>query len=91
MILKSHTEFEEKPICYFKNDKNLVHFDPSTQKSPKFALWLVPFGAKYIKFDLKSYKGVIFMTLKSHAKLEEELICGLENDITNLTNFHQNT
>ena len=28
---------EEKPIC-FKNDKNLVNVDLSTQKSPKFAL-----------------------------------------------------
>ena len=33
---------EGKLICCFKNDKNLVNFDPSTQKSQKFALWLVP-------------------------------------------------
>ena len=38
MILKSDAKFEEKPICCFKNDKNLVNFDLSTQKSPKFAL-----------------------------------------------------
>ena len=31
------------------------------------------------------------MTLKSHAKLEEKLSCGLENDIRNLANFHQST
>ena len=31
MILKSDTNFEEKQICCFKNDKNLVNFDPSTQ------------------------------------------------------------
>ena len=31
-------KFEGKLICCFKNDKNLVNFDPSTQKSPKFAL-----------------------------------------------------
>ena len=30
------------------------------------------------------------MTLKSHAKFEEKLACGLENDMRNLTNFHQN-
>ena len=29
------------------------------------------------------------MTPKSDAKFEEELICGLENDIRNLENFHQ--
>ena len=39
---KSDAKFEEKLICCFKNDKNLVNFDPSTQKSHKFALWLVP-------------------------------------------------
>ena len=30
--------FEGKLICCFQNDKNLVNFDPSTEKSPKFAL-----------------------------------------------------
>ena len=34
------------------------------------------------------------MTLKSDAKLEEKLTCGLElgkNDMRNLKNFHENT
>ena len=31
------------------------------------------------------------MTLKSHAKFEEKLTWGLENDMRNLSNFHQNT
>ena len=30
--------FEGKLICCFKNDKNLLSFYPSTQKSQKFAL-----------------------------------------------------
>ena len=30
--------FEGKLICCFKKDKNLVNFDPSTQKYPKFLL-----------------------------------------------------
>ena len=29
------------------------------------------------------------MTLKIHAKFEEKLTCDLENDMRNLTNFHQ--
>ena len=41
MTLKIDVKFEEKLICCFKNDKNLVNFDPSTQKSQKFALSLV--------------------------------------------------
>ena len=35
MILKSGAKFEEKPIFYFKNDKNLINFDPSTKKYKK--------------------------------------------------------
>ena len=31
MTLKSDANLEEKLICYFKNDKNLVNFDPSPQ------------------------------------------------------------
>ena len=31
------------------------------------------------------------MTLKSHVKFEEQLARGLENDMRNLTNFHQST
>ena len=31
------------------------------------------------------------MTLKSDAKFEEELSCGLENDTRNLVNFHHST
>ena len=34
MTLKRDAKFEEK----FKNDKNLVNFDLSTQKSQKYAL-----------------------------------------------------
>ena len=31
------------------------------------------------------------MTLKSGTKFKEELTCCLENDMTNLANFHQST
>ena len=34
---------KKKTIFCFKNDKNLVNFDPSTKKFKKFALWLVLF------------------------------------------------
>ena len=30
------------------------------------------------------------MTLDSDAKFEEKLTCGLENNVRNLENFHQN-
>ena len=31
------------------------------------------------------------MTLKSNAKFEGKLTCGLKNDMRNLLNFHQST
>ena len=37
MTLKHDAEFEEKLICCFKNDKNLVNFDLTTQNPQKFA------------------------------------------------------
>ena len=38
VTLKSDAKFEEKLIYCFKNDKNFVDFNPSTQKSQKIAL-----------------------------------------------------
>ena len=38
MTMKIVAKFEEKLICCFKTDKNLVNFYPSIQKSQKFTL-----------------------------------------------------
>ena len=60
-------------------------------KDSKICNLIGPFRAKYITFDLKNTEDVSFMTLKSHAKFKDKLTCGLENDMKNLPNFHQNT
>ena len=39
----------------------------------------------------KSAEELFFMKLKSGAKFEEKLTCGLKNDMKNLENFHQST
>ena len=44
----------------------------------------------YNVWPKKSTEELYFMTLKSHAKFEERLTCGLENDMRNMANFHQN-
>ena len=42
MTLKSDAKFEEKLICCFKNDKNLVNFDLSTRNYQNFDLdWFI--------------------------------------------------
>ena len=69
MTLKSDVKFEEKSICYFKNNKNFVNFDPSTQKPQKICTFIGPFCAKYITFDLKKYRGVIFHDTKESCKI----------------------
>ena len=38
MIQNSDEKIEKITICRLKNDKNLVNFDPSTQKTQKLAL-----------------------------------------------------
>ena len=39
MTMKNDAKQEEKLTCFFKIDtRNLTNFDPSTQKSQKFAL-----------------------------------------------------
>ena len=39
MTMKNDAKFEEELTCQFKIDmRNLTNFDPSTQKSQKFAL-----------------------------------------------------
>ena len=58
MTLTINAKFEKKLICCFKNDKNLVNFDPSTQKS--LYTLIGPFHEKYVMFDLKNYRVVIF-------------------------------
>ena len=50
-FMKLKNDTKENRFRCFKNDKNLVNFDPSTRKSPKFALLLVPFCAKYMMFE----------------------------------------
>ena len=42
MTLNIDVKLEEKLICCFKNDKNLVKFDSSTRKSTKIAFLLAP-------------------------------------------------
>ena len=60
MTLKSDAKFKEKLTCGFKYDmKDLVNFDSTTQKS-KSLTSIGYFCPKYIRFELKKYREVIF-------------------------------
>ena len=56
MMPKSGAKFEEKLIFCFKNDQNLVTL-------------IGPFCAKYITFDLKKYRGVIYHGTKESCQI----------------------
>ena len=60
MTLKSDTKFEIKLTLGSKNDmRNLANFHPTTQKSKNFTL-MSYFCPKYMRFELKKYRGFIF-------------------------------
>ena len=58
MTLKSDAKFEVKLICCFKNNMNLVKISTRTLESLKNLHF--DFCAKYLMFELKKYRGVIF-------------------------------
>ena len=69
MTLKSDAKFKEKLTCGFKYDmRNLVNFHPTTQKSKNFTS-MGYFCPKYMRFELKKYRGVIFHDTEQWCKI----------------------
>ena len=66
-----------------------MNFDLSTWKSKTFSFQWAPFEQSLYCLSWKFTEELSFMTLKSDAKFEEKLTCGLENDMRNMANFHQ--
>ena len=70
MKLKSDAKFREKLTCRFtfKFDmRHLVNFHPNTQNFENFTS-ISSFCPKYMRFELKKYRRVIFTTLNCDAK-----------------------
>ena len=60
MTMKSDAKFKEKLTYDFKYDmRNLVNSHPTTQKSENVTS-MGYFCPKYMRFELKKYRGVIF-------------------------------
>ena len=87
MTLKIDAKFEEKLISSFKIDKNSVNFD-LTLETLEISTLIGSFCAKYITFDLKTSRGVIFHNTEQCAKFEDKHTCGFENDMKNMSSFH---
>ena len=61
MTMKNDAKFEEELTCQFKIDmRNLTNFDLSTRKSQKNFALMSYFWPKYIMFELKKYRRVMF-------------------------------
>ena len=61
MTMKYDAKFKEEWTCHFKIDiRNLTNFDLGTQKSQNIFTLMGSFSAKYILFELKKYRRVIF-------------------------------
>ena len=73
MTLKSDAKFKEKLTSGFKYDmRNLVNFHPTTQKSENFTS-MGYFCPKYMRFELKKYRGVIFHGTEQWCKIWKTL------------------
>ena len=63
-----------------------------TLRNLKIFTFIGYFCPKYIMFELKKYRGVVFYDNEEGCKIWRiKLTFGLENDAGNLVNFHQNT
>ena len=89
MTLNSDVKFKAKLICCFKNGKNLVNFNLSTRNSQNFFFdW---FLVCKVFSAWEDTEESCFMTLMSDTQIEEKLTCVLENDMSNMADFHQST
>ena len=57
----------------------------------KISTLIGSFCAKYITFDLKKYREIIFHDTEEWCKIWKKLTCDLENYMRNMANFHQST
>ena len=69
----------------------MANFDLRTQKSQKVALQSVSFNQSIKYVSQKDTEELSIMTIKSDAKFEEKLTCGLKNGVINLLNFNHST
>ena len=80
MKLKRDTNFgEESPSCLKSGLRNLTNFDPSTQKVSKISTLMDSFSAKYILFELKKYRGVIFHETEEGYKIWRGINLSFQN------------
>ena len=77
MTMKDYAKFEEELTCHFKVDmRNLTNFDSSISK---IFILMGSFWAKYILFELKNYRGVIFHKTEEKYKIWRGIDLSFQN------------
>ena len=84
-------QFWRKTDLLFQKWQKFGEFWSEPSKLLKICTLIGPFCTKYIIFDPKKYRGVIYHDTQESSKFEEKLTCGFENDTKNSSNFHQHT
>ena len=71
MKLKSGTKFGKESTCRFKIDiyKEFDKSWPEHSQAPKIFTLMGFFWAKYIFFELKKYRGVVFQDIEEWCKI----------------------
>ena len=59
----------ESPCCFKIGIRNFTKFDTSARKSQKNFILMGSFWAKYILFELKKYRGIIFHETEERYKI----------------------
>ena len=80
-----------KTDLLFQNWQEFGEFLSEHSKVSKIYTLIGPLREKYVMFDLKKYRGVIFHDTREWCKIWRKTNFGLENNIKNLANFHQST
>ena len=69
MAIKNDVTFGDELTCCFKIGRmNLTNFDPNTWKVSKICTLMSSFWWKYIMFELKRYRGVMFDSTEDWCK-----------------------
>ena len=91
MTLKIDAKFEKKKWFVVSKLTRIWWIFIQALKVSKIYALIGSLREKYVIFDLKKYRWVIFYDTRECPKFEEKRACGLDNNMRNLTNFHQST
>ena len=80
-----------KPDLLFQKWQEVGEFWSEHSKVSKICILIGPFRSKYITFDLKKYRWVVFCDTEKSCKIWWKTDLRFRNDMRSVANFHQST